>query len=124
MVGGLEGAIVPQLEHASPPSEGEKPFCRRFWHLQYPESCILAPSSEESAPCKKIPGATPDFGGNMCLLAIKFPICMRRVIGVMRKIATITFLDTSCLMLIFYCFLFGQKSKYSMGGQGRAKFFD
>ena len=37
------------------------------------------------------------------------------------EIATIAFLDTGCLMLIFYCCLFGQKSKYR---QGWAKFFD
>ena len=60
----------------------------------------------------------------MCLLAIKFPIFMRKIIGTMRKFATIkfldngcscdprkiatnTFLDTGCLMLLVYCFLFG-----------------
>ena len=59
--GGLEGAIAPLLEQASTPSEGEKLFFGDFWHLQYPESCILAPSLEESAPCQKIPGATPDW---------------------------------------------------------------
>ena len=53
----------------------------------------------------------------MCLLAIGFPICMRKIIVTMWKIATITFLDTGCLMLIFYCFLFGQKSTYLVGGQ-------
>ena len=45
----------------------------------------------------------------MCLLAIKFPICMRKIIVTMRKIATITFVDTDCLMVTVYCFLFGQK---------------
>ena len=43
----------------APLSEDEKLFCRRFWHLQNPESRILAPSSEEPAPCWKVPGATP-----------------------------------------------------------------
>ena len=60
----------------------------------------------------------------MCLLALKFPLCMRKIIVTMRKIATITFLDTDCLMLIFYCFHFRQKSLYLVGGHGRAKFFD
>ena len=42
----------------------------------------------------------------------------------MRKIATIIFLDTGCLILSVYCFLFGQKSIYFVGRQGWAKFFD
>ena len=40
------------------------------------------------------------------------------------EIATITFLDTGCLMFIVYCFLFGQRSICVAGGQGLAKFFD
>ena len=40
------GAIVPLSEHASLPSEDEKLFFGDFC----PESRILAPSSEESAP--------------------------------------------------------------------------
>ena len=60
----------------------------------------------------------------MYLLAIKSPICMRKIIMTLRRIATITFLDTGCLMLIFYWFHFGHKSKYLVGGQGRDKFFD
>ena len=64
------------------------------------------------------------FGAIMCLLAIKFPICVRKIILTMRKIAAITFLDTGCLMSIFYCFLFGQMSKNLVGGEGRAKVFD
>ena len=60
----------------------------------------------------------------MCLLAIKFPLCMRKIMGNMREIATITFLDTGCLMSIVYCFLSGQKSIYLVGGQGRTKFSD
>ena len=59
----------------------------------------------------------------MCLLASKFPLCMGKIIVTMRKIATITFFDTGCLMLIVYCFLFGQKSIYLVAGQRRAKFF-
>ena len=43
----------------------------------------------------------------MCLLAVKFPICKRKIIVNMWKIATITFLDTGCLVLIVYCFLGG-----------------
>ena len=35
----------------------------------------------------------------------------------MQKIATIAFLDTGCLTLTIYCFLFGQKSIYLVGGQ-------
>ena len=48
----------------------------------------------------------------MCLLAIRCPICMRKIIMSMRKIATITFLNTGGLTFIVYCFLFGQKSIY------------
>ena len=58
------------------------------------------------------------FDGIMRPLAIKFPICMRKVIATMRKVANITILDTGCLMSIFYCFLFGQKSIYLVGGHG------
>ena len=43
------------------PSEGETRFFGDFWHLQYPKSHILAPSSEESATRRKIPDATPDY---------------------------------------------------------------
>ena len=46
----------------APPSEGENYFVGDLWHLQYRERRILAPSSEESAPCRKIPGATPAHG--------------------------------------------------------------
>ena len=53
----------------------------------------------------------------MCLLAVRFPICMRKIVVTMQKIATIPFFDTGCLMLIFYRFLFGQKSNYLVGGQ-------
>ena len=34
--GGLEGAIAPLSEYASPPSEGEKLFCRRFLTFAIP----------------------------------------------------------------------------------------
>ena len=51
-------------------------------------------------------------GGIMCLLAIKFPIRIRNIIVTLQKLATITFLDTGCLVSIFYCFLFGKKSMY------------
>ena len=50
--GGLEGAIAPRRKV-------KNYFVGDIWHLQYPESHILAPSSEESAPRRKIPGATP-----------------------------------------------------------------
>ena len=59
----------------------------------------------------------------MRLEASKFPICMRKIIVTIRKIATNTFLDTGCLTLIVYCFLLEQKSKYLVGGEGRVKFF-
>ena len=35
-------------------------------------------------------------------LAIKLPICMRKIIVTIRKIATITLLDTACLMFMQY----------------------
>ena len=56
----------------------------------------------------------------MCLLAIKFPTGIRKLIVTLQEIAAITFLDAGCLMSIFYCFLFGQKSVYLVGGQKRA----
>ena len=41
-----------------------------------------------------------------------------KIIVTMRKIATtIAFLDTGCLMLVFYCSLFGQRPKYLEVGQ-------
>ena len=46
----------------SPPSEGGRRFFRRFLAPKYPENHILAPSSEESAPRRKIPGAIPVLG--------------------------------------------------------------
>ena len=57
--GGL-GGYSPSSEHPSPPSEGDKRFFfGDFWHLKHPKNHILAPSSEESAPRRKIPCATP-----------------------------------------------------------------
>ena len=60
----------------------------------------------------------------MCLLAIRFPTCMREVVVTMWRIATIAFLYTGCLMLIFYCLLFRQKSVYLVERQGQVKFLD
>ena len=45
----------------------------------------------------------------MYLLAIEFPICTRKIIVTMRKIATITFLDIDCLILIVYYVLFDRR---------------
>ena len=58
--GGLEGAIA-LSEHASPPSEVENYFVGDFWHLQYPESRILATSLEESAPLSENSWRHPCF---------------------------------------------------------------
>ena len=55
---GLEGAIAPCRNMLAPRWKVKNYFVGDFWHLQYPESRILARSSEESAPCRKIPGAT------------------------------------------------------------------
>ena len=57
--GGLEGAIAPLSEHASPRRKVKNYFVGNFWHLQFPEGRILAPSSEESAPLSEISGTTP-----------------------------------------------------------------
>ena len=54
----------------------------------------------------------------MCLLVIKFPICMRQIIMTMQKIDTIAFLYIGCLMLLFYCYLFGQKHSVGRGRTG------
>ena len=59
--GGLQGVVAPLSEHATPGRKVKNYFVGDFWHLQYPESRILAPSSEESAPCRKLPGATPAY---------------------------------------------------------------
>ena len=45
----------------------------------------------------------------MCLLAIKSPIGIRKIIVTQQKIAIITFPDTGFPMSIFHCLLFGQK---------------
>ena len=57
--GGLEGAIAPYQNMLAPLHKVKNDFVGDFWHLKYPESRILAPLLEESAPCQKIPGATP-----------------------------------------------------------------
>ena len=44
----------------------------------------------------------------MRLLAIKFPMCTRKITVTLQKIVTNTFLDTGCLMSIIY-FLFLDK---------------
>ena len=59
-MGGLGRAIAPS-EHASPRRKVKSEFFGDFWHSMYPENHILAPSLEESAPRRKIPGATPAF---------------------------------------------------------------
>ena len=46
----------------------------------------------------------------MCLLAIKFPVGIRKAIVALQKIATSTFLGTGCLISIFYCFPFEKHS--------------
>ena len=57
--GGLERAKAPYRNMLAPRRKVKNYFIGDFWHLQYPERHISAPSSEESAPCRKIPGATP-----------------------------------------------------------------
>ena len=47
---GLEGAIAPCRNMLAPHRKVKNYFVGDFWHLQYPESRTLAPSSEESAP--------------------------------------------------------------------------
>ena len=59
----------PPSKHASPPSEGVKLFFRSFLKLKYPVKGTLAPSSEASAPIRKIPGA-PCKG-----IAMKWDFC-------------------------------------------------
>ena len=56
--GGL-GGYSPPAEHAGLLVRRWKRFFGDFWHLYYHENHILAPSSEESAPHRQIPGATP-----------------------------------------------------------------
>ena len=53
------GAIAPCRSMLAPLRKVKSDFFGDFWHLQYPENHILSPSSEESAPRRKIPGATP-----------------------------------------------------------------
>ena len=45
----------------------------------------------------------------MYLLAIKFPIDIRKITVTLQKIADITFLDTGCLISQIYFFLLGRK---------------
>ena len=58
--GGL-GGYNPPSEHASPRRKVKSDFFGDFWPLQYPENHIFVASSEESAPLRKIPGASPDL---------------------------------------------------------------
>ena len=60
----------------------------------------------------------------MCLLAIKFPISIRKIIETIQKTATNTFFDTGCLMSLFHCFLLKQNSICFAGGQGGTKCFN
>ena len=59
----------------------------------------------------------------MCLLAINFPLGIRKITVTLQKSATITSHDAGCLISIFTAF-FLDKSIYLVGGQGRAKFFN
>ena len=47
---GLEGAVTPCQNMLAPRRKVKSYFVGDFWHLHYPESRILASSSEESAP--------------------------------------------------------------------------
>ena len=49
----------PRWSMLAPGRKVKSDFFGDFWHLQYPENHILAPSSEESATPSEIPGATP-----------------------------------------------------------------
>ena len=67
------------------------------------------------------------FGSIMFLLATEFPTCMRKIIVTMcivtmGKIATIAFLDTGSLLLMFYYFLFGQSQYVYWAGKGGQNF--
>ena len=48
--GGLEGVIASCRNMLAPHRKVKNCVVGDFWHVQYPESCILAPLSEESAP--------------------------------------------------------------------------
>ena len=95
----LEGAIISCRNMLAPPSEGEKLFCRRFLHLQYPESRILAHSSEESAPCRKIPGAT--------LAQVRQLWCKKKDVHVLQSMKSFvkTIVSSDYLQLIISTFL-------------------
>ena len=58
------------------------------------------------------------FDGIMRLFCIKFPIGLRKITVTLEKIATITFLDTSCQLLTV--FFLDKGNIFS----GRAKFFN
>ena len=57
------GGYSPLSEQSSPCRKVTNYFSEIFGIYntlkEYPESCILAPSSEELAPCRKIPRAAP-----------------------------------------------------------------
>ena len=59
--GGLERDIAPCRNMLAPRRKVKNYFVGDFWHLKYPESRILAPHRKSQPPCRKIPGATPDF---------------------------------------------------------------
>ena len=58
------------------------------------------------------------FDGIMRLFSIKFPIGLRKITVTLEKIATITFLDTSCQLLTVFFLDKGNMCS------GRAKFFN
>ena len=51
--GGLEGTIAPCRNILAPRRKMKNYFVGDFWHLQYPDSRILAPSSESQPPVGK-----------------------------------------------------------------------
>ena len=53
------GTIAPCQRMLAPCRQAKSDFFGDYWHLQNPKNHILVPSSEESAPRRKIPGATP-----------------------------------------------------------------
>ena len=71
----------PLPEHASPRRKVKSDFFGDFWHLQYPENHISAPSSGESAPRQKIPGATHAFGGIIVFFHARSPPLTRSIPG-------------------------------------------
>ena len=61
-------AIAPHRSMLAPRRKVKSDFFGDFWHLWYPKNYISAPSSEESVPRRKIPGATPASIVSKCVL--------------------------------------------------------